>query len=208
MAQSAQFTAAEVAFVLGEPVRAVKKALDAGPVRPRLLRKAGASVRTVGWPDLVYLHAVRTLRDELTPRARVQFYEALRRTPVKDTHEVSFGRFRVTITDLVDEVERRTAKLAKLAGKVVFRADGEPLLKGTNVEVYRIAALLAGDMSIDEVHADYPSLSRNAIETAKAYADAYPKPGRPYPRTTVKRALKGAGLEALDEVLGVDVPPE
>jgi uncharacterized protein (DUF433 family) len=91
-------------------------------------------------------------------------------------------------------------RLTNFASKVAFRADGEPLLKGTDVEVYRIAALLAGGMSITDVQADYPSLSHHAIATAKAYADAHPNPGRPYPRTTVKRALKGAGLEALDEV--------
>ena len=39
------------------------------------------------------------------------------------------------------------------------------------------------------------------IATARAYAEAYPKSGRPYPAKTVRRALKGAGLEALDEVL-------
>lgn len=42
------------------------------------------------------------------------------------------------------------------------------------------------------------SLSRENVETAKAYADAYPKAGRPYPRISVKRVFQGAGLEALD----------
>jgi hypothetical protein len=57
-------------------------------------------------------------------------------------------------------------------------------------------------MTVDEVLADYPSLTRSAIDTAKVYADTYPKAGRPYPRTTAKRALRGAGLEALDETFG------
>jgi uncharacterized protein (DUF433 family) len=205
MAQVVQFTAAEAAFVLRESVRAVKKALDAGPVRPVLLRKAGAPVRAIGWRDLVYLYAVRSLRDELTPKARVEFYKALQRTPIERGREISFGRLRVAISDLVEEVEQRTAKLAELAHRVEFRGDGEPMVKGSDVEVYRIAALLAGGMSIEDVKWDYPSLSRNAIEAAKAYADAHPKAGRPYPATTAKRALQGAGLEALDEVLG-DAP--
>jgi uncharacterized protein (DUF433 family) len=84
---------------------------------------------------------------------------------------------------------------------VEFRPDGEVLLAGTDVEVHRIAALLEGGLSVDEVCEDYPSLDPEAVTVAKAYADAHPKPGRPYPRTTAKRALKGAGLEALDEVL-------
>jgi uncharacterized protein (DUF433 family) len=199
MAHTDQFTAAEAAFVLREPVRAVKKALDAGPVRPVLLRRAGASVRTIEWRDLFYLYAVRALRDELTPKARTEFYEALQRAPIERRDEVRFGRFRISVSDLVAEVERRTTDLAALAEKVTFRADGEPVLKGTEIEVYRIAALLDGGATIEQVLEDYPSLSRENVETAKAYADAYPKAGRPYPRTSVKRALQGAGLEALDD---------
>lgn len=202
MVQTAQFTAAEAAFVLREPVRAVKKALDAGPVQPVLLRKAGVAVRAIAWRDLFYLYAARTLREELTPKARAEFYDALQRTAIEREHEVRFGRFRVAISDLIREVEQRTAELADLGDKVQFRPDGEPLLPGTDVEVYRIASLLDGGMSVEEVGADYPSLSRDSIEAAKAYAEAHPKPGRPYPKTTAKRALHGAGLEALDEVLG------
>jgi uncharacterized protein (DUF433 family) len=199
MAHTAQFTAAEAAFVLREPVRAVKKALDAGPVRPVLLRRAGASVRAIEWRDLFYLYAVRALRDELTPKARTEFYEALQQAPIERHDEVRFGRFRISVSDLVKEVERRTTDLAELAEKVEFQADGEPLLKGTPIEVYRIAALLEGRASIEQVLEDYPSLSRKQVETAQVYAEAYPKAGRPYPRTSVKRALHGAGLEALDD---------
>ncbi|MBN9505365.1 MAG: DUF433 domain-containing protein [Altererythrobacter sp.] len=199
MGHTAQFTAAEAAFVLREPVRAVKKSLDLGPVRPVLLRRQGGSVRAIEWRDLFYLYAVRALRDELTPKARGEFYEALQQTPIERRDEVSFGRFRVSVRDLVEEVEQRTSDLAALAEKVEFRADGEPLLKGAEVEVYRIAALLDGGASIEQVLEDYPSLSREHVATARAYADAYPKAGRPYPRTSVKRALQGAGLEALDD---------
>jgi uncharacterized protein (DUF433 family) len=199
MAKTIQFTATEAAFVLRESVRAVKKALDAGPVRPVLRHKAGARIRAIGWSDLLYLYAVRALRDELTPKARIEFYKALQETPVKRCDEVRFGRFRISIRDLVEEVEQRTANLAALADKVKFRADGEPLLKGTDFEIYRIAALLNGRDSVEQVLEDYPSLSRKDVETAKAYAEAHPKAGRPYPQTSAKRALQGAGLEALDE---------
>jgi uncharacterized protein (DUF433 family) len=196
-----QFTAAEAAFVLREPLRAVKKALDAGPVRPVLLRRAGSAVRMIDWRDLFYLYAIQALREELTPKARSEFYEAIQTTPLERNGEVRFGRFRIAVADLIEEVERRTANLTALAGSVAFRADGEPLLRGTEIEVYRIAALLAGGMTVSEVLEDYPSLSREAVEHAKAYAEAHPKAGRPYPGTTAKRALQGAALEALDEVL-------
>jgi uncharacterized protein (DUF433 family) len=202
MTKVARFTAAEVAYVLEEPVRAVKKALDAGPVQSVLVPRPGGSVRAIEWSDLFYLFAVRTLREELTPKARAEFYEAIRRHPLEQGREVQFGRIRVAVADLVEEVERRTRKLAELHDKVEFRSDGEPLLKGTDIEAYRIAALLDGGMTADEVLTDYPSLTRDAVEAARAYAGTYPKAGRPYPRTTAKRALRGAGLEAMDEAFG------
>ncbi len=175
MAHTAQFTAAEAAFVLREPVRAVKKALDAGPVRPVLLRRAGAPVRAIEWRDLFYLYAVRALRDELTPKARTEFYEALQQAPVERSDEVHFGRFRILVSDLVKEVERRTTDLTALADKVEFRADGEPMLKGTSTEVYRIAALVEGGVPIEQVLEDYPSLSRNQVERPRPIRKPIPR---------------------------------
>jgi uncharacterized protein (DUF433 family) len=199
MPETLSFTAAEVAFVLREPVRTVKKALDDGPVRANLVRKAGGAVRTVEWADVLYLFAVRTLREELTPKARNEFYQALKRAPVEGAREVRFGRLSVTIDDLAAEVNKRARELTDLAEKVEFRHDGEAVLKGTDVELYRIAALLGGGMTPEQICEDYPSLNIEAVAVAKAYADAHPKPGRPYPSGTVKRAIRGAGLEALDE---------
>ncbi len=201
MADVVAFTAAEVAFVLREPVKTVKKALDEGPVRAKLVKKAGSAVRAVEWADVLYLFAVRTLRDELTPKARTEFYHALKRVSVERAHEVRFGRLSVAIDDLKAEVRKRARELAALAEKVEFRQNGEAVLKGRDVEVHRVAALLGGGMTPEQICEDYPSLTPEAVATAKAYADAHPKAGRPYPSRTVKRAIKGAGLEVLDEVL-------
>jgi uncharacterized protein (DUF433 family) len=200
MGHMAQFTATEAAFVLREPVRAVKKSLDLGPVCPVLVPGTGGSTRAIEWRDLFYLYAVQVLRDELTPKARGEFYEAIQQTPIEDREEVRFGRFRVSIRDLVEEMEQRTSDLASLSERVEFAVNGAAMLKGTRVEVHRIAALLDGGASVEQVLEDYPSLSHDDVETARAYALAYPKAGRPYPSMSVKRALQGAGLEALDEV--------
>lgn len=200
MALVEQFTTTEAAYILREPVRVVRKALDDGPVRAVLLHGAGgSSVRAIGWNDVFYLYAVQALRSELTPKARIEFYEALQQAPAEPRKEVLFGRFRVSVGDLDEELQRRARHLAELADAVEFRADREPVLKGTGIEVYRIAALLDGESSIDQVLEDYPSLSRKDVEIAQSYAKAHPKAGRPYPRMSVKRALRRGGLEALDD---------
>lgn len=201
MRAAQEFTAAEAAFVLREPVKAVKKALDEGPVQARLVARLGGRVRAIDEADLIYLFAVQALRDELTPKGRGEFYHALKGAPVEDVHEVRFGRLSVAIDDLKAEVAERARELEALAERVEFRPDREAVLKGTDVEVHRVAALLEGGLTPEEVCEDYPSLDLEAVAVARAYAESHPKPGRPYPRTTAKRALKGAGLEALDEVL-------
>lgn len=201
MADLLAYTAPEVAFVLREPVKSVRKAFDDGPVEAKLIRKAGGMVRAVEWADLLYLFVVRTLRDELTPKARIEFYHALKQAAVDDAREIRFGRLSVAIDDLRTEASERAHQLADLAGSVEFRDDGEAVLKGSNVEVHRVAALLSGGVQPEDILHDYPSLDAETIATAKAYAEAYPKVGRPYPAGTVKRALEGAGLEALDGVL-------
>ena len=120
MAHTAQFTAAEAAFVLREPIRAVKKALDVGPVRPVLVRRAGAPVRAIGWSDLFYLYAVRALRDELTPKARRNSTRrsssagrTARRSPFRPVPDFGQRSGRGG--------RRRTSDLAALADKVEFR---------------------------------------------------------------------------------------
>src|SRR5262245_43642015 len=121
MTEAVAFTPAEVAFVLREPVKTVKKALDEGPVQAKLVRKAGSAVRAVEWADVLYLFAVRALREEFTPKARIEFYYALKSVPVERAHEVRFGRLSVAIDDLKAEMLKRVRELAALAEKVEFR---------------------------------------------------------------------------------------
>jgi Protein of unknown function (DUF433) len=195
MADMTQFTAAEAAFLLREPIRAIKKALDRGPVRAVHQLRSGTSVRVIDWSDLFYLFAVRALREDLTPKARDEFHAAIRRTQPECRDEIRFGRFHVAVADLVDEVKQRTAELSELQGNMVFSEDGTAILEPRGVEVHRIAALLNGGLSVDALLEEYPFLSRTSVETARAYARACPRPGRPYPRTTANRAMRDLGAE-------------
>ena len=74
------------------------------------------------------------------------------------------------------------------------------MLKGSRVEIYRIAALLNGGMSRRRSRGLSLSVTGRS-RGGEGICGGSPKAGRPYPRTTAKRALKDGGLEALDEVL-------
>jgi len=82
--------------------------------------------------------------------------------------------------------------------QIEVRPNGDVVLKGTTIEVYRIAALVEGGMSRQEILGDYPSLTADQVDLAEAYAKAHPNRGRSYPPLTAKAALRQADLSALD----------
>ncbi len=49
---------------------------------------------------------------------------------------------------------------------------GKPCIRGTRITVYDILEYLAGEMSEDDILRDFPSLSREDIKAALAFAAA------------------------------------
>lgn len=86
----------------------------------------------------------------------------------------------------------------KLNKQVEFDKDGNAVLKGSGVEVHRIAALITAGVSVDCVLEDYPSLTADHVDISQAYAAAHPNNGRPYPGITAKAAMRVAERSALD----------
>ena len=50
---------------------------------------------------------------------------------------------------------------------------GKPVIKGTRIPVEMILEKLAENIAIDEILADYPRLTREDVQAALAYANAY-----------------------------------
>jgi uncharacterized protein (DUF433 family) len=56
---------------------------------------------------------------------------------------------------------------------------GTPVISGTRVPVYDVAASVASGIPIDRILSAYPSLQREHVELATMYAEANPQRGRP-----------------------------
>lgn len=56
---------------------------------------------------------------------------------------------------------------------------GTPIISGTRVSVYDVAAALAAGVPVKEILEDYPSLTEEKLKLAALYADANPLRGRP-----------------------------
>jgi uncharacterized protein (DUF433 family) len=80
---------------------------------------------------------------------------------------------------------------------VISTLPPEPLIDGTNIPVFRIAALLRGGMTVIQVMEDFPSLTRREIEEAEEYADEHENIWKEYPAFSLKRLLQDSGFSKL-----------
>ena len=85
-------------------------------------------------------------------------------------------------------VEERLSRLQMARSMVVSRPEilsGTPVIRGTRVPVYDVAASVVAGVSMEEILEGYPSLKRDQVELADLYAEANPQRGRPRQRTAI-----------------------
>lgn len=199
MKTSERFTASEAAYVLNEKLKNVTKLLDERKLTEKVVRK-GIHVRVINKSDLIFMFAFREMRHDLSPQGRAKFFDAIRSGTIHRKNAVVFGPISIDLKNAEQELDKRLSEYEAL--KAYISTDsGEPLLKGTGIEVYRIFSLIAGGMSDEEILDDYPSMGNKQLEAVKAFAIANPKPGRPYPKATLKKSIKNLGLGDLEELL-------
>ena len=68
---------------------------------------------------------------------------------------------------------------------------GTPIIRGTRVPVYDVAASVAAGNPIERILSSYPSLNREQVELAALFAEANPQRGRP--RQRICSALRHEG---------------
>ena len=193
-----EWTTAQAAFVLGEPLETLKREIDRGPIKARIVKVGGLRVRKFVLTDLVFLHVQRELKNDLTPKGRTELYMALSKVPASRTRQqVKFGDLKFEYGRHLKEVKSKLRELESFAHEI-DGSGSEVKIKGTSIEVFRISALLDGGMTVGDVLRDYPSLVERQVRAAQAFAETNPKIGRPFPKTTAKAALRGSGLDALD----------
>lgn len=88
----------------------------------------------------------------------------------------------IDLTPFVRRTHERMDRLAAARALIVSDPDvlaGTPVVRGTRIPVYDIAASVAADIPIDRILAAYPSLDADTIALATIYAEANPARGRP-----------------------------
>src|SRR4051812_5989321 len=157
-----EMTTAEAAFVLGVDPTRVKKACANHVVEAG----GGGTARKLAYGDVVFLRYYLTHPD-LSVDQRTTLYQNLKQTHAKQVRPLprkgfstartvrgqwkpakllvaasQDGTMVVDLTPTVAEISERAAELVRLREAVEDGPNGESLLRGTGVPVYRVAALV------------------------------------------------------------------
>jgi uncharacterized protein (DUF433 family) len=89
--------------------------------------------------------------------------------------------------DVEESLERLQAARAMVVSDPEILS-GTPVIRGTRVPVYDVAASMASGIPIDRILSAYPGLQREHVELATMYAEANPQRGRPRLRTALPPA--------------------
>jgi uncharacterized protein (DUF433 family) len=187
MQGAVSLTLNEAGYVVGQSSRAINRAVDRGVIRAKTQRRGKARLRKVGAAELRFLAITSLVEKDLTPSARRKVYEAVRRLPAEAPRLV-LGVMELKLTDIDQRISERLQRLERVKALVDDGQGTDPMLRGTAVPVYAVAALARGQ-SVKEIIEDYPGLTSAQVEAAVEYAKVYPKPGRPLPPRSLKRML-------------------
>jgi uncharacterized protein (DUF433 family) len=196
----------EAGYVVGQSAAAINRAVDRGIIKATLQRRGNMRLRKVGPSELRFLAISGEVQKDLTPAARRKVYEAMRRLPA-DANQVSVGIMEFRLAEIDERIARRLRRLQEVKALVQERPGADPLVRGTNVSAYVVAALAHGE-TVAEIINDYPNLTSAQVEAATEYAKVYPKPGRPLPTRSFKKTLADMAESGVWDVDNDDQPTE
>lgn len=185
-----EFTTSEASVVTEQPVNRIQKFIDAGPIPKRTTPVGNRKLRVLIDSDLLFIWVVTRVfaETDLDAGLKNALYERIAETragpwTVK-SDELRLNDFLAVrgLKEMAAELRSRFEKLEKARSAVVSNPKikgGEPVIAGTRIPVYLVAAMLDQGASTKEILDNYPTLTAEKVELAEVYARANPKQGRP-----------------------------
>jgi uncharacterized protein (DUF433 family) len=189
-------TPSEAAVVAGVSVRDINRVID-----ERILPDSfyaldeGRRLRVTACPFVqFYFDAARALTAEerglLIRRLAERIGAKIARWPIShwrrssrpEDWTINDGFLTVSFWEFATAAEDRHAKLAEARSIVAEDPEilgGTPVIRGTRIPVYDVAASSMAGLSIERIREAYPALDDRLIELARLYAEATPPRGRP-----------------------------
>lgn len=186
------FSLKEAAAIVGVPEPAVRKAIEARTIRPRVVSSGRAPRYRFGIKDMLYLKLVADFPLALTKEDKAALRHLVERTRQSAGRwQARAGGFVVRAGGVAVHVEVRALRTALARDLIAYRrgrrrivsdpaiVGGEPVFEGTRIPLAHIAALLARKVPLDEIAEDYPALSHDDLAFAAIQAKMKRDPGRP-----------------------------
>lgn len=175
-----RLTTREVAVLSGASVPTVKKALQQNKLKARRL-KSGTVMEPRAVPAMA---AFRRLDARLSQAAQRRVCDGLfaEGSELPTQIEISDALVLRVTDEIRAAYERALAYVEARDRYLERRADvlgGTPVIKGTRLSVYALAARADAGDAISDLADDYPEVSVAAIRAAIDYAHAHPQVGRP-----------------------------
>jgi uncharacterized protein (DUF433 family) len=197
MAAAAVLTPHEVAELSGAPKRLVEKAIEERVLSPRSGLAPGMRRvrRMLPAYSVAYAAALKGLDLNLSLKQKKRLARIIADTPLKSLAkkraiiapavEIDLGRL---VGDAVAKTEKyRTARDAFIVTDEAIKG-GTPVIRGTRMTVYAILGRIDHGDTVDDILAENPDLTRDAIEAAVIYARTHPLVGRPGGRPWISSA--------------------
>lgn len=189
------FSAREVAELANVSVRAVDKAVEekvlAAMNGDRLDRRRSLPLHAIPYTAIVArlpltlsLATKRQIAKALGKRSAAQ----MTADPLQLAPAVTLDVAALVGRDLAERAERYGRAREDLIEVNPEIMGGTPVIKGTRITVYSVLGRLSGTDTVETILEDYPTLSREAIETAELYARTHPMVGRPGGRPWTRAA--------------------
>jgi uncharacterized protein (DUF433 family) len=175
-------TPAETAVVAGVSMRDVHRVIDEH-ILPESFYDGGQA-RSFRSDACVFIAFYFETADRLTSEERQRAIALASRNSSgkKSTKIVHDGFLTIDFAPFWTSVDKRLQRLNAARAQVSMDDEilgGTPIIRGTRVPVYDVAASVAAGYPMERILASYPSLSREQVELAALYAEANPQRGRP-----------------------------
>jgi uncharacterized protein (DUF433 family) len=170
------FTPAEAAVLSRLSLKAVNNAIDKKTVSARRSPKG----RLLDGLALLSLALERRLSGDTTPEFRRRLFAAIAAAPKRRI--VMVGALKIDLIEARREVMEQVKALRRAGRLVTVNPEimgGNPVFRGTRVQVHLIDEKLRLGESVERLREDYPRVTEEMIRLAPIYAAAHPLRGRP-----------------------------
>jgi hypothetical protein len=187
-----RFTLTQAAQILRVEPDLIRKKIDRGLLVKSYIQQQGRKLRVVDGIDIVFL----LVSDGIAPKVRSLVYAQLKQQSESDylsgsmAVEVKVGSGEHTVDVSLDRPIRDAIAGINALQQTKASVDHDGTISNKGVKAHKIAALIEGGTSLEDLLRDYPNLTEAEVKSSVAFAKANPKQGRPFPTRTVKSALR------------------